>query len=721
MLKYMRIISIHIEEFAGLRDKKLAFSDGLNLLVGENESGKSTVCAFIKFILYGHDAKERRLYASKNGICRGSMTLLHSDQKTYRIMRSEIGARSILDVFCEDDAEIRKDIKNIGEYFLRTPKDLYGRSLFISQKHLPQKDSSELTEQSSGAIRNILSSGDDKTNVKRAIDKLDKKRKELKPENRDTGKISELEWAITEKKSALTEAINKRDTSGLLQEQIDEYSEKLSKVSSDIAKKEAFKKLVKYKKICDIQNELTLCTHSLNELKKQDSSIDPIWENDEYLRHLRSLSVDTELKLQRAKDKECSALYRPMPPRGYEALGKSNSEAELKSKWQANQKAKRNSLMLAIFMYVVGAVLLALTFISVAFAPFGAVFIVPGIISTVKHHRLNRALSEQGYRDLDEITLLYKSFSEYETVLERYNNYENELSKLRSDANEATLAYESELKKCGVASLNEAEKAYSRYQSEKRVAENKISAVTADINSLHRQLEAYSDDEIKAATELSQSGKFDDPITDSISTNIEMLKMLEDGYRSKLSDLKEQKARSEGEAPIDTARLSMDISSLEEELERCKTDWDAVKLAIDSLKAAEESLRKSFIPQIAELGSRYFSHLTSDSYSSVRLSPDFEVICLAPEGEPTTTAHLSGGSYDLAWFCLRLALCARLSDIEPIPMILDEPFVYFDDVRLRLTLELLKRISDEGTQILLFSASDREERVLGEEISLISM
>ena len=49
----MRILKIEIEEFGKLRDLVLEPCEGLTLIEGENESGKSTLLAFLRFALYG--------------------------------------------------------------------------------------------------------------------------------------------------------------------------------------------------------------------------------------------------------------------------------------------------------------------------------------------------------------------------------------------------------------------------------------------------------------------------------------------------------------------------------------------------------------------------------------------------------------------------------------------------------------------------------------------
>ena len=80
----MKIINVTITEFAGLSELSLDFCDGLNVVEGLNESGKSSVNAFIKFMLYGLDNSkcfdspltERKYYTSwKSGIAQGMMTV----------------------------------------------------------------------------------------------------------------------------------------------------------------------------------------------------------------------------------------------------------------------------------------------------------------------------------------------------------------------------------------------------------------------------------------------------------------------------------------------------------------------------------------------------------------------------------------------------------------------------------------------------------------------
>ena len=56
----MKIIEINIKCFGKLRDFVLKPGEGVNIIYGRNESGKSTIMAFIKAMFYGLESGEKR-------------------------------------------------------------------------------------------------------------------------------------------------------------------------------------------------------------------------------------------------------------------------------------------------------------------------------------------------------------------------------------------------------------------------------------------------------------------------------------------------------------------------------------------------------------------------------------------------------------------------------------------------------------------------------------
>ncbi|WP_240376428.1 ATP-binding protein [Bacillus piscicola] len=86
----MRILKVHVYGFGKLHDKIISFEEPLQIIQGDNETGKSTVRAFIQAILFGFPTKKEKLlrYEPKTtGSYGGSITVQLLDGNTVVIER----------------------------------------------------------------------------------------------------------------------------------------------------------------------------------------------------------------------------------------------------------------------------------------------------------------------------------------------------------------------------------------------------------------------------------------------------------------------------------------------------------------------------------------------------------------------------------------------------------------------------------------------------------
>ncbi len=83
----------------------------------------------------------------------------------------------------------------------------------------------------------------------------------------------------------------------------------------------------------------------------------------------------------------------------------------------------------------------------------------------------------------------------------------------------------------------------------------------------------------------------------------------------------------------------------------------------------------------------------------------------APLDEEGLALHLSAGMRDQAYLALRLLLARKLGGKEPLPLILDDPFVNADDNRFREGMAYLLELSKEN-QIIVFSCHESRHRAL---------
>ncbi|MFG6496727.1 AAA family ATPase [Fictibacillus sp. UD] len=124
----MKIVSLHIYHFGGLRDCKISFEKhGLQMLYGENEAGKTTLMDFIKCMFYGFPSKNQsqRRYEPKNGNrMGGKMTIEHQNHGVWTIERIA-GSTVSGDVSIYNETGQQKD-----ELFLIQLLDNMEQSLF---------------------------------------------------------------------------------------------------------------------------------------------------------------------------------------------------------------------------------------------------------------------------------------------------------------------------------------------------------------------------------------------------------------------------------------------------------------------------------------------------------------------------------------------------------------------------------------------------------------
>jgi DNA repair exonuclease SbcCD ATPase subunit len=133
---------------------------------------------------------------------------------------------------------------------------------------------------------------------------------------------------------------------------------------------------------------------------------------------------------------------------------------------------------------------------------------------------------------------------------------------------------------------------------------------------------------------------------------------------------------------------------------------DALVVAYDLLAGAVDEFRGTYLERFAEQIGRNLGLLTAGRYQAVRIGDDFFLSLMARDRQWRPVEYFSQGTNDAVYFAVRLALTRHLSCGLNLPLMLDDPLVNQDQVRLGETLKLLERLSAEH-QIILFSHDDR--------------
>jgi uncharacterized protein YhaN len=145
------------------------------------------------------------------------------------------------------------------------------------------------------------------------------------------------------------------------------------------------------------------------------------------------------------------------------------------------------------------------------------------------------------------------------------------------------------------------------------------------------------------------------------------------------------------------------LSQMKENTERYSQLWTASLI----LKREIERYRQKNQGPILERANTLFSELTLGSFSGLKASFDERdnpiLVGVRPHGSEVRVAGMSDGTSDQLYLALRLAsLQMHIESAEPIPFIIDDLLINFDDERAKATLKALADLSQK-TQIIFFT------------------
>ena len=150
--------------------------------------------------------------------------------------------------------------------------------------------------------------------------------------------------------------------------------------------------------------------------------------------------------------------------------------------------------------------------------------------------------------------------------------------------------------------------------------------------------------------------------------------------------------------------LSSSLSSMQEEYEAITGEYEAISLAVDTLKEADTQIQSRFSPELGKLAAEYMSAVTGGRYLDVLINRDFSARTRTSDDSiARDSEYLSAGTLDLMYLAVRLAVCRlALPEGENCPLIIDDALVNLDETRLEQAMELLRQIARER-QVILFT------------------
>jgi DNA repair exonuclease SbcCD ATPase subunit len=700
----MRIEKLDIKGFGRFSEKQLNFTDGLNVLYGPNESGKSTLQLFIKAMLYGLKggratregipSQLNRLKPWEGRTYSGVMEYTLQDGRKYRVERDfDRGTTVIYDGSYNDisgEFPISKDKQPMfADKHTGMPEDCFEKTIFIRQLE------TRLDGENSGSLlvrlANISQTGYEDMSFKKAEEALKEAVKDVLGTGRNGSRPGDVVEARLKELRTARQAAAERQSAGM------ENNSKLLQLH----------RLREHK-----QQEKDFLSGAgvLIELRKR------LDERKNTIKTLRMLSSEL-LEIQgdiEAADLELRAVREG-------ALNGVRSRAAQKL------QRKRKSFTLWYFLISVGVILLsALTVSSFPFlydrmegllpGAAGRYLLVPAVILILAV--LLRPLAVRLYDARSGNTVgsvQLKTDLKPQQGSAAAGHGVDSVDRLASLNARAMERYSAASLACGKVLDN------------MQTLEDECAAAQKDVISLERSL----DKGIEELTARFAGCGIDVPFFDTGSIGHSLTEgdslWLEEAWRHSTEEVNGQLAEysldiRECETLNRNGGDDDELQRLDEEIDvllKTKLEYEgkgaALSLALSNLQAAADDIRKSFSPSLDMKMCGIISRMTGDRYNTVKADDGLRLMTVTPgNGTIRNASILSGGTTDQFYLALRLAAAELLEPKdEKLPFILDEVFSQYDDDRTRMTLEYLKEICSER-QVILLSCKKRELELAAE-------
>ena len=740
----MKFLTAEIEEFGKLEHCRFAFGEGMNLIEGENESGKSTLLAFFRFLFYGFprknaaggDEREKRL-SFRTRRAAGSLTFT-CGEGTYRIFRAvtaknEREATETLSVTGEPEGgEIDLAGKTPGEFFLGIPAELYDSSFCVRQSELDRVGEGDV----SGRVGELLSATG---GAARAEKILENARRTLCHRKGRGGKIAELEDEEGELLRAMAEATETAARLGALAEEENRTRAELTRAKNALAVQTAAAEkarlsaaLEQYHDLRHAEEDARGAAIRVQELEKAGQSL-PDEAALARLGHLLAEKRSAERALAGAES--VLAQFEPVPPRpdrqpqtpaGAPASAKTalreSAPAELDAAparqadlpesapaklnaAPARQAPRRKAAGLWVFCAVfallaVGAAALACLPLTLPI-PAVALFCAAG--GALALAAVCAVAAGKKARPAPPSPAQLEARGAYSRALTNFLDAQNTLAtEWEKTCREPLLPHvdpDAVLREyAGMRGEHSAELAAARGAQSR--AESRASLLRGRVGNLNAEAVQARLAALKAVPDQPEPpGE-----TAALSTRISE-------WEARLAKLSREEAGllATAKDPAELARQKEEVSA---RLAAAREALSALELAKSALLTAETELRQDIAPALCRAAGGLFRDLCGEGTGHDRLymDADFSVM-LDADGTRHPLSCFSAGCRDAAYLSLRVALTGLITK-EPVPLLLDEPAARLDDRRTAALLRALANLTGNGGQCLLFTCHRREAALL---------
>ena len=687
----MKIKNIKVNAYGNIENKDINLEEGINIIHGANESGKSTLLNYIISIFYGisrnkdgkalSDYEKYKPWNSNEFSGRISYKLENGEE--YEIFRdfNKKNPKIYNDKLEDISDRFETDKKDGSKFFIEQmgiDKQMYLSTVVSTQEEvrLDEKNQNMLIQK----IANLAGTGEDNVSYKKALIKLQEKIRDEIGTNKTSQKpINIIEKEIVEINNKIVETEKYRNR----KYEIDAEKEQ---ILSELKELEQQKQILQ-----ELQNSMKSEEETKNRLEiREKNRKENIAKINELTNQKNTINAESE-RVQSAKNHLQDII------KGHkENIEKLNSEIEKIANEKEETQEKEKPSISFIVITVVLAIALICSIILIKN------YIVSGILGVALIANIVFYVINKNKQKVNKAKLREKINQEKQYKREKLENQKQQI----------------------IANVNTTEKELEKQEEEEKQVNSELSMLKGQIILLEKNNEKITEEieqDNKAIKEESNKNK-QQIIEKYKDKNINDLLYINDyqNYISKIEEtINNNRIRIKGlEIEYNTIVPQLDEKVVLEEkreadkekLAELREKESIINIAIENLMDAYEEMKTTITPKFTKNLSESIQKISSNKYNKVTINDENGMIIENNRGEYVEAIKLSTGTIDQLYLALRLSMIDELSK-ENLPIILDESFAYSDNNRLKNILQYLT--SDlNNHQTIIFTCTDREQKML---------
>ena len=689
----MKIKNIKVNAYGNIENKDINLEEGINIIHGANESGKSTLLNYIISIFYGisrnkdgkvlSDYEKYKPWNSNEFSGRISYKLENGEK--YEIFRdfNKKNPKIYNDKLEDISDRFETDKKDGSKFFIEQmgiDKQMYLSTVVSTQEEvrLDEKNQNMLIQK----IANLAGTGEDNVSYKKALIKLQEKIRDEIGTNKTSQKpINIIEKEIVEINNKIVETEKYRNR----KYEIDAEKEQ---ILSELKKLEQQKQILQ-----ELQNSMKSEEETKNRLEiREKNRKDNIAKINELTNQKNTINAESE-RVQSAKNHLQDII------KGHkENIEKLNSEIEkIANEKEETQEKEKPSISFIVITVVLAIALICSIILIKNYIVSGILGVA--IIANIVFYVINKNKQKVNKAKLREKINQEKQYkrekleNQKQQIIANVNTTEKELEKQEEE--EKQVNSELSMLKGQIILLEK----NNEKITEEIEQENK--AIKEESNKNKQQIiEKYKDKNINDLLYINDYQNYISKIEETINNNRIRIKGLEIEYNTIVPQLDEMVVLEE--------KREAD----KEKLAELREKESIINIAIENLMDAYEEMKTTITPKFTKNLSESIQKISSNKYNKVTINDENGMIIENNRGEYVEAIKLSTGTIDQLYLALRLSMIDELSK-ENLPIILDESFAYSDNNRLKNMLQYLT--SDlNNHQTIIFTCTDREQKMLEE-------